>query len=320
MMSENSLSLAGRVAVVTGAGQGIGRAHALRLAKEGVKVVVNDLGTDTAGRGSNSGRAATVVEEIRKSGGEAHANTESIASIAGCARIIQDAVDTYGRVDILINNAGNIIPDRLVDITEDAIDNQLAVNFKGTAGTCIAVSRHFKEQGSGVIVNTGSESGLGQYANAVYAASKEAVAGFTRSIARDLAPFGGRANLIRPAAITTMGMDKKIHELIRECEIGFGIKSTEHRWISRQQVPTATDRTPDHIADFVVWLCTDAAAHINGKDFSVRGSEISLNAIPFALRTIYREGRWDFDALTNKSVATNLHGHLSNEFVPKKSS
>jgi len=204
--------LAGRVAVVTGGGQGLGRSHCLRLAQEGAKVVVNDLGADIAGLGSNSIRAAKVVEEIRAVGGEAVANTDSVASQAGGQRIIETALDTFGQIDILINNAGNILPNRVFDITEEEIDLMCAVHIKGTASTCIAASQYFRKQRSGAIVNTGSESGLGNYGNSMYAAVKEAIAGFTRSIARDLGPYGGRANLIRPSAVTTMSTSPKIAE------------------------------------------------------------------------------------------------------------
>jgi 3-oxoacyl-[acyl-carrier protein] reductase len=303
-------ALAGRVAIVTGAaGDGIGYAYALRLAAEGARVVVN-------GRPGGSD-PATVVDEIRAAGGEAVANIESVATIQGGKRLIEAALDSFGRIDILINNAGVIRPGKIFDVTEDEIDETFSVHFKGTAGTCMAVAPHLRKQRSGVILNTGSEAGLGDYGNCIYAAAKEAIAGFTRSIVRDLGPYGVRVNLIRPIAITRMSLNEKLTQLMDECEKGWGMKALEHFWVTRLFVDPL-DLSTHHCADFVVWLCTDAAAHVNGRDFRVLGSEIGLFAVPFPARSIYRDGRWDMDSLTHSVVAQNCHAHLQNEYLPKE--
>ena len=178
--------LSGRVAIVTGAGQAIGRAHAMRLASEGASVVVNDVGAQLSGSGSDRTLAESVVAEIKAAGGMAVAKADTVATMDGAKRIVETALDHFKRLDILINNAGNSRPNRIFEATEEDFDSLFGVHVKGSFATIRHASPHFVKQRSGVIINTGSDSGLGHYGHAVYGAAKEALAGLTRSIARDL--------------------------------------------------------------------------------------------------------------------------------------
>src|SRR5579863_2317558 len=160
----------GKAAVVTGAGRGIGRAEAMLLAREGAKVVVNDLGGGPIGGGADDRIAAQVVEEIRAAGGEAVANYDNVATIEGGARIIQTALDSFGRLDILVNNAGIVRPRIIYNMSESDWDDVIAVHMKGTFSTIRAAAMIFREHKTGVIVNTASESGLGHLGQSSYSA------------------------------------------------------------------------------------------------------------------------------------------------------
>ncbi|MCH7953969.1 MAG: SDR family NAD(P)-dependent oxidoreductase, partial [Chloroflexi bacterium] len=181
-----------RVAIVTGAGRGIGKGEALLLAAEGAAVIVNDFGGTSAGEGGEKTPAEEVVAEIEKAGGKAAANYANVADFAACEAMVQQAVDTFGRLDIVVNNAG-ILRDRMIfNMSEEEWDTVLAVHLKGhfnlTRHACVV----FRQQRSGVIVNTSSESGLGNRGQANYAAAKEGIVGLTRTTARDMGRYGVR--------------------------------------------------------------------------------------------------------------------------------
>jgi len=167
------IRLQGKVAIVTGAGRGMGRSHALLLAREGAKVVVNDLGGEPIGRGADTKVAAKVAEEIRAMGGDAVASTDSVALMDGAQRLINTAVESFGRLDILINNAGIFRVDEIEHMSEDDWDQVIAVHLKGCFATIKYATPIFKRQRSGVIVNIGSDSGLGHPTNCNYAAPRK---------------------------------------------------------------------------------------------------------------------------------------------------
>lgn len=205
-MSE--VSFAGRVAVVTGAGGGLGRAHALELARRGAKVVINDLGGAINGDGSGRTMADTVVQEITALGGEAVANYDSVATKAGGEAIVAAAVDTFGRLDVLVNNAGNIRNAPFLDLTEDAIDALLTVHVKGAFFVTQPAFAQMKEQGYGRVVFTSSAAGVfGSYWQANYAAAKTALLGLSNVVALEGAEHGILANTIMPAAESRMAAD-----------------------------------------------------------------------------------------------------------------
>jgi 3-oxoacyl-[acyl-carrier protein] reductase len=180
-------------------------------------------------------------------------------------------------------------------------------------------STHFRRQLSGVVINTGSDSGLGHYGNSLYAAAKEAIAGFTRTIARDLGPFGARCNMLRPCAISRQAEDTKIGGLILEAEQKYGFPSAGDLWVTKMMVAAeaAAKLESHHIADFATWLCTDEAAHLNGQNFRVMGGEISLMSDPIPLRSVFSTDRWDLKKLNDYTVASYLHKHLTNRFLPQ---
>jgi NAD(P)-dependent dehydrogenase (short-subunit alcohol dehydrogenase family) len=205
-MSE--LRYDGRVAVVTGAGHGLGRQHALELAARGAKVVVNDLGGDRAGVGSSAGPAQDVVEEIRKNGGEAVANPDNVATVEGAEAIVQTALDTFGKLDIVINNAGILRDKSFKNMSPEEFDSVIAVHLRGSFLVSRAAWSHLREQGYGRIVNTSSPAGLfGNFGQANYATAKMGLVGFTKTLAHEGRKYDIKANAIAPVAWTRMTED-----------------------------------------------------------------------------------------------------------------
>jgi len=261
-----------RVAIVTGAGRGIGRSEALALAAEGASVIVNDPGVDRTGTGQDKGPADEVVAEIRAAGGQAAASYDNITSMASGERMVQQAIDSFGRLDIVVNNAGIQLNRTFFEITEEEWDLTMATHLKGHFAVIKPAAVVFKQQGSGRIINTSSLAGLGQLQHADYCAAKEGIAGLTRALALELGPYGMTVNAVRPRATTRMA----------------------------RAIPGAAvvnPRPPDRVAPLVVYLCTDAAAQINGRDFFVMDNQISLLSLPAMERSIFRDGGWDLDAI-----------------------
>jgi NAD(P)-dependent dehydrogenase (short-subunit alcohol dehydrogenase family) len=275
--------LDGRVAIVTGAGRGIGREHALLLAQQGASVVVNDIG---ARPGAD---AASVVEEIRARGGAAIASTAS-ATWEGAAQIASAAVDAFGGIDILVNNATAGRNDDLWHYSEAEWDLTMDVNLKGYYAMMRAAIPVMAQGNRGVIVNTSSASGFGHPSHGAYATAKEALIGLTRTAAMELGRFGIRCNAIRPMAITAQVGEYHEHSVrwrpLMDATMG-----------SPSSAASAEMLSPAKIAPFVVWLCTDAARDVNGCTFSVFGDRVSLLAEPRPKATIEHEGGWTLDEL-----------------------
>ena len=293
--------LEGKVAIVTGAGRGIGRGEALLLAEEGARVVVNDLGGSEAGEGSDASPADQVMAEIVAAGGEAVANYDSVATMEGGERIVQTALDNFGRLDILINNAG-ILRDRMVfNMSEAEWDSVIAVHLKGHFTTTKHASIVFRQQRWGRIVNTGSESGLGNMGQANYAAAKEGIVGMTRTLALDLGRYGVTANAIRPRAGTRLTLSPELREAMQRARASrqSGESSDGDGGDSGAgQAGSQLDAlAPEAVAPLVVYLCTDSAANVNGRDFVVGGDEVSLMTMPTKQASIHREGGWDLASL-----------------------
>jgi len=300
--------LKGKVAVVTGAGRGIGRGIAILMAEEGANVVVNDLGGAADGTGGSSSPADGVVAEIKAKGGSAAANGDSVATAEGGENIIKTAVDNFGRLDILVNNAG-ILRDRMVfNMTPEEWDAVIKVHLYGhfncTKPACVLM----RQQKSGRIINFSSSSGLGNMGQANYSAAKEGIVGFTRTVARDMGRYGVTCNAIRPGAATRMTVTPELQAAWKKREAEGGAP-----------VPEITDWSPDDIAPFVLWLATDAAAGVNGYDFGVRAGHIALYSQPVQTVSIAKAGgeeRWTFEELDE--LASNVFAAgLENPAPPK---
>ena len=301
--------LKGKVAVVTGAGRGLGRAEALLLAEEGAKVVVNDLGTGPDGVGAAASPADGVVKEIMGRGGEAVANYDSVATPEGGENIIKTALDTFGRLDILVNNAG-VLRDRMIfNMTPEEWDMVIKTHLYGHFYCTRPACAIFRKQRSGRIINTSSEVGLGNAGQANYSAAKEGIIGFTRTVARDMGKYGVTCNAIRPRAATRLTISPDLAAAIENAQ-------AQGAPLPAGAEVTAILHLPEDIAPFVVYLATDEAANINGCTFLVTGDQIALYSEPVAMKTIYKAGVWTLDELS-AVVPSTLAAGLVNPAPPE---
>lgn len=290
------------MAIVTGAGRGIGRGEALLLASEGARVVVNDFGGSAAGEGGDQTPAEEVVQEIKKMGGDAVANYGNVASMEDGEAMVKQALDTFGRLDILVNNAG-ILRDRIIfNMTEAEWDAVIAVHLKGHFTATRYASMLFRQQRSGRIVNTGSESGMGNLGQANYAAAKEGIVGLTRTLALDLGKYGVTANAIRPRAATRLTLSPEMEAARKKRAEVAGAADSDNA--AQDAISRIDQMRPELVAPLVVMLCLPEASNVNGRDFIVGGNEISLVSLPKAERTIYKEGGWDLDSLVKVFPST----------------
>lgn len=279
--------LEGKVAVVTGAGRGIGRGVAKMLAAEGASVVVADIGAALDGAGNDTSPAAMVVEEISELGGKAVACYQSVAQMEGGANIVKTALDTFGRLDIVVTAAG-ILRDRMFfNMTEQEWDDVIAVHMKGTFSVVQPASQVFKEQGGGGrIITFSSVSGLYGYGGqANYGAAKEGIAGFTRVVAKDLARYNVTANVISPGAATRM--TDSVPDTARARRAG--------EFLSPPEGMLTSD--PDDVAPMIAWLASDEAAGVTGMIFHTVGNRVSVMSHPEPQRSIHKDGRWTVEEL-----------------------
>ena len=298
-----------RVAIVTGAGRGIGRGEALLLAQEGAAVIVNDFGGGAHGEGDDKTPAQQVVDEIKAMGGRAIANYGNVAEYKTGEEMVKQAMDTFGRLDIVVNNAG-ILRDRMVfNMAEEEWDAVIAVHLKGTFNVTRAACSVFRQQRSGVIVNTSSESGLGNMGQANYRAAKEGIIGLTRTVARDMGRYGVRCNAIRPRAATRL----TISDEMREAAARGGAAGMNPDLLKAFEKANP----PEAIAPVVVWLCTDEAANVNGRDFLVAGNQIGLYSEPQVIADIRPDHVMTLDELS-KLMPEQVTKDLTNRFAPKE--
>jgi len=308
-MTHHTTRLKGKVAVITGAGRGIGAAEAILFAQEGAKVVVNDLGGGGDGSGASKSPAEEVVAEIKKMGGEAVANYESVATTEGGEKIIKSAIDAIGRLDILVNNAG-ILRDRMIYIMSPVEwDIVMKVHLYGTFNCTKPACAIFRQQKSGRIINTASESGLGNMGQANYSAAKEGIVGFTRTVARDMGRYGVTCNAVRPRAKSRLTISPELVAAIERA------KSTGTAMPPGADVIMKLPEPKEMIA-LVAYLATDAAANINGCTFLISGDLISLYQEPIPIKSIYKNGYWTLDELM-EIVPNTLAAGLINPAPPK---
>jgi NAD(P)-dependent dehydrogenase (short-subunit alcohol dehydrogenase family) len=284
----------GKVAVVTGAGRGVGRGVALELARAGAAVVVNDLGVSLSGDGE-SAVADEVVGEIKALGGRAVASRDSVASWDGAHKIVQAALDAFGRIDAVVNNAGNLRDSLFHKMTEEEFDSVLAVHLKGSFNVSRAAAPHFKNQASGAYVHMTSTSGLiGNFGQANYSAAKLGIVGLSKSIALDMQRFNVRSNAVAPFAWTRMidSIPTQTPEQQKRVE---GLKKL----------------VPEKIAPFVVALLSDAGQSVTGQIFGVRNNEIFLFSQPRPIRSAHASDGW-----TPEAVAERVFPMFANDFYP----
>jgi NAD(P)-dependent dehydrogenase (short-subunit alcohol dehydrogenase family) len=284
-----------KVVLVTGAGGGIGRELALALAAEGASVLVNDLGSSVAGEGQDRSRAQAVVDEIRAAGGEASANSDSVADWATAHRMVEQALDTFGRIDAVINNAG-ILRDRFFHtMSADEWRTVIDVHLNGTFYVSRAAAPHFKAQQSGAYIHMTSTSGLiGNLGQANYSAAKLGIVALSKSIALDMAKFGVRSNCISPFAYSRM------------------IGSIPTDTPEQQARVERLQRMQTHqIAPLAVYLASEAAREVSGQIFAVRANEIFLISQNRPVRSLHSGEGW-----TAQSIAERAMPALRGSFYP----
>jgi NAD(P)-dependent dehydrogenase (short-subunit alcohol dehydrogenase family) len=285
----------GKVALVTGAGRGVGRGIALAFAKAGAAVVVNDLGVNLAGEAGESSPAKEVVGEINVAGGRAVASTDSVTSAKGAEAMVQMAVDTFGRIDAVVNNAGNLRDGLFHKMTEEEFESVLSVHLRGSFHVSRAAAPFFKTQASGAYIHMTSTSGLvGNFGQANYAAAKLGIVGLSKSIALDMQRFKVRSNAVAPFAWTRM------------------IDSIPTNTPEQQKrVDGLKKLVPEKIAPFVVALASDAASHVTGQIFGVRNNEIYLFSQPRPVRTAHTSEGW-----TPETVIDRVFPMFANDLYP----
>ena len=284
-----------KVALVTGAGRGVGRGVALDLAKAGAAVVVNDLGVSLSGEAGGASVAEGVADEIVAAGGRAITNADSVASWDGAHAMVQAAIDAFGRIDVVVNNAGNLRDSLFHKMTEEEFDAVVGVHLKGAFNVSRAAAPHFKAQASGAYIHMTSTSGLvGNFGQANYAAAKLGIVGLSKSIALDMQRFGVRSNAVAPFAWTRM------------------INSIPTNTPEQQKrVEGLKKLVPERIAPFVTALACDAGAHVTGQVFGVRNNEIYLFSQPRPIRTAHTAEGW-----TAETIAERVFPMFANDFYP----
>jgi 3-oxoacyl-[acyl-carrier protein] reductase len=277
------MHLQGKSAIVTGAGRGIGRDIALLLAKEGASVIVNDPGVGRGGEATEERPADDVVAEIKKAGGKAQANYDSVADYQKAGAMIRKCVEDYGKIDILVNVAGMLREKMIWNMSEDDFDAVVNVHLKGHWNMSHHAIKYMRQAGHGRIINFSSDAFKGSVGQCNYSAAKAGIIGLTRSIAKECAKFGITANAICPAADTRMMMnDAVIANQKRKLESGLISQEQYDRFFA--------GRGPEHIAPMVAYLATDQADIINGHLFHVEKGLINTYVYGDDHRAIYNDG------------------------------
>ncbi len=292
--------LAGKVAVVTGAGGGIGRGIALAMAAAGARVVVNDIGASLSGEGAAAGPAQQVVDEIVKAGGQAVANSDSVATRASANNIIETAVQQFGRIDIVVNNAGNLRDRVFHKMSDEEWSQVIDVHLNGTFYVSRAAANYFREQESGAFVHMTSTSGLiGNFGQANYSAAKLGIAALSKSIALDMNRYNVRSNCIAPFAWSRM-----------TSSIPANTPEEKARVQKLQKMEAGK------IAPMAVFLASDAAKEVNAQIFAVRANEIMVFSQPRPVRSVHMSTGWTPEAIAEIAAPAMKHHFMAMERSP----
>ncbi|MBN9440460.1 SDR family oxidoreductase [Bosea sp. (in: a-proteobacteria)] len=286
--------LENKVALITGAGRGIGREIALMMAQRGARIVVNDPGVSLDGKNETNAPANEVVNDIVSAGGEAVADFGSVSESASARAMVQRAVDTFGRIDIVVNNAGILRDAFFHKMTDEDWDTVIKVHLYGSFYVSRAAAEHFRRQESGVFVNMTSTSGLvGNVGQANYSAAKLGIVGLSKSLALDMARFNVRSNCISPFAWSRM------------------VGSIPNTPDQEERLKGLKMLTPDKIAPVAAFLASDAASEVTGQIFAVRGNEIFLMSQPRPSRSVHRSEGW-----TPETLRDHMLPALRPSFLP----
>jgi NAD(P)-dependent dehydrogenase (short-subunit alcohol dehydrogenase family) len=300
-----------RVAIVTGAGRGIGREEALALSAEGARVVVNDYGVTAEGTDPSPAPAEEVTAEIKRQGGEAVASFESVADYEGAKRIVRTALDSFGRLDILVNNAGITQHRLLLDMTEEDWDRVIAVHLKGTFNTCRHAAEVMKEQGYGRIINTASSQWRNPEGRVAYASAKGGIVSLTWDLAWELRNYGITCNAIAPMGRTRM----------YEASGGFHQTLAQAGLLRSKRLDEIEERPgPEFVPPMVVYLASDLAPQVTGCVFRIGAGKVAIYSHPTETRGIYRDykkdGPWTLEELKRLLPGTVLAGEVKAPHIP----
>lgn len=287
--------LKGKVAIITGAGRGIGEAMAIMFAEKGAKVVVNDPGVGFAGEGGDQTPAQEVVDKIKAAGGEAVANYASVTDFEGATSMVNDARTHFGGLDIVVNNAGILRDKMFHKMDPEDWKAVVDVHLNGHYNVCRAAINLFREQKSGRIINFTSTSGvIGNIGQTNYGAAKLGIVALTRILAMESAKNNITVNAIAPAAWTRMIASIPVKDEAQQ-----------------KRVDNLKKMKPENIAALAVYLASDAAAHVTGQTFGVRAGELMVYSYPTPVRTVHKNGGWSAEEIAEKAM-----GALASAFTP----
>jgi NAD(P)-dependent dehydrogenase (short-subunit alcohol dehydrogenase family) len=300
------MHLEGKAAVVTGAGRGIGREVALLLAKEGAAVVVNDPGVGRGGEKTEEKPADEVVAEIRKAGGKAVANYDSVADYLKAGLMVKQCVDAFGKIDILVNVAGNLRERMIWNMSEDDFDAVVSVHLKGHWNMCHHAIKYMRQEGYGRIINFSSDAFKGSVGQANYSASKAGIIGLTRAVAKETYKYGITVNAVCPSADTRMTVNEAVKaNRKRRFEAGLLTKAEYER--------TLRPRGPEYIAPLVAFLALEETDYINGQVMHIERGRVHTYYFGEDLRSLYKGGDGLF---TIDELIENVPGSLMNGITP----
>jgi 3-oxoacyl-[acyl-carrier protein] reductase len=300
------MHLEGKAAVVTGAGRGIGREVALLLAREGASVIVNDPGVGRGGEKTEERPADDVVAEIEKAGGRALPNYDSVANYLKAGLMVKQCVDEFGKIDILVNVAGNLRERMIWNMSEDDFDSVVSVHLKGHWNMAHHAVKYMRQAGFGRIVNFSSDAFRGSVGQCNYSASKAGIIGLTRAVAKETARYGITVNAVCPSADTRMTVNDAVKEnRRRRFEAGLLTKAEYER--------TLLPRGPEYIAPMVAYLCLDQADYISGQVFHVERGRMNTYYFGEELRVLHKGGDGMFSV---DELIEIIPGSLMNGIVP----